>query len=111
MIPSSNKRRILPQRRFAETIRFEHPEGSSVIRYVGTIGRFPEGDVGEIFLNSEKLGTSADTNARDAAVAVSLALQYGCPLATLRKAVTRDTAGKPSGPIGRFLDMIEESPK
>lgn len=109
MIPVANKRRILPQRRFAETISFAHPEGSSVIRYIGTIGRFDDGAVGEIFLNSQKLGTSTDTNARDAAVAVSLALQYGCPLATIRKALTRDASGQPSGPIGRFLDMIEET--
>lgn len=110
MTPTANKRRTLPQRRFAETVAFDHAEGANSIKYIGTIGRFENGDVGEIFLNSMKLGTSSDTNARDAAVAVSLALQYGCPLATIRKALTRDASGQPSGPIGRFLDMIEETP-
>jgi hypothetical protein len=47
-------------------------------------------------------------NARDAAVAVSLLLQHGCPVDTLRRALTRDSDGSASGPLARALDLLAE---
>jgi hypothetical protein len=51
-------------------------------------------------------GSQSDANARDAAVAASLALQFGCPLETLRHALLRDSHGWPSTPLGAAVDNI-----
>jgi len=42
----------------------------------------------------------------DAAISASLALQHGCPLETLRRAVLRDPRGAPSTSLGAALDAI-----
>jgi hypothetical protein len=42
----------------------------------------------------------------DAAIAASLALQYGCPVETLRKALCRDVRGNATGPLGVAIDML-----
>jgi len=49
-------------------------------------------------------------NARDGAIAASLALQFGCPLETLRRALCRDSQDRASGPLGAALDAIAERP-
>lgn len=95
-------RKQLPQRRAAETVAFEH-DG---VRYVGTLGRFSDGTAAEVFMNSSKIDTSSDINARDAAIAASLALQYGCPVETLQHALARKPDGSAMGPLGKFLDLI-----
>jgi hypothetical protein len=92
----------LPNRRGHELLDFEH--GS--IRYPAGIGRFEDGRPAEIFLNTAKHGTAVDVNARDAAVAASLLLQYGCPADTLSRALTRNSDGSASGPLARALDLL-----
>jgi ribonucleoside-diphosphate reductase alpha chain len=78
------------------------------LRYTATVSRFPDGRVAEIFLQNHKPGSQSDSNARDSAIAASLALQFGCPLETLQRAVLRDSAGRPSTPLGCALDLIAE---
>ena len=75
-------------------------------RYTATIGRHADGTIGEIFLQSRKPGSQSDSNARDAAVAASLALQHGCPLETLQRALLRDSHDHPSTPLGAVVDII-----
>jgi hypothetical protein len=41
-------------------------------------------------------------------VAASLALQHGCPLETLQRALLRDSHGRPSTPLGAAVDIILE---
>ncbi len=72
---SRSSRQRLPQRRRSETFELE----VSGLRYTTTVGYFSDGRIGEIFLQNHKPGSQSDANARDAAVAASLALQYGCP--------------------------------
>jgi hypothetical protein len=79
------------------------------LRYTATISRFETGEIAEIFLQNAKPSSQSDVNARDSAVAASLALQHGCPLETLRRALLRDPRGKASSPLGTALDLIEES--
>jgi hypothetical protein len=95
-------RRRLPDRRSASSFEFE--VGS--LRYTATVGRFPDGRIGEIFLQNHKPGSQSDANARDSAIAASLALQFGCPLETIRRALLRDSHGRPSTPLGAALDII-----
>jgi ribonucleoside-diphosphate reductase alpha chain len=73
-----------------------------------TVSRFIDGRIGEIFLQNHKPGSQSDSNARDAAVAASLALQFGCPLEVLRRALLRDAPGRPSTPLGAALDQLAE---
>src|SRR4051794_23071904 len=94
----------LPNRREHELLDFEH----GGIRYIASVGRFSDGQLAEIFLNTAKHGTGVDVNARDAAVAASLLLQHGCPAERLRQALTRNSDGSASGPLARALDLLAE---
>lgn len=95
-------RQSLPDRRPSETLEFEH-EGH---KYRGSVSYDRRGKPLEIFLTTGKPGTGVETVSRDAAVAVSLALQHGTPLETLRKAITRLDDGRPAGPLGVLLDAV-----
>lgn len=95
---------MLPHRRETQTFAFEH-DG---LKFTASVGLYPDERIGEVFLNCVKLGTAADNNARDAAIAVSIALQHGVPLGTLRHAMTRNADGAPSSPIGHLLDILEQ---
>lgn len=94
-------RQRLPNRRAHELLVFEH-KGH---RYHGGIGRFATGAVAELFVNSSKVGSAVEGTAQEAALAVSLALQHGCPLETITHAMTRN--GVALGPVGSFLLAIE----
>jgi hypothetical protein len=95
-------RNRLPNRRSAEASELAFGQ----LHYTYTAGRFPDGSVGEIFLQSHKPGSQSDANARDAAVAASLALEYGCPLHGLQRALLRDAQGRPSTPLGTAIDHL-----
>jgi hypothetical protein len=82
----------LPNRRLASTFDIE----VAGLLYTCTVGRFSDGRIGEVFLQNHKPSSQSDSNARDAAVAASLALQHGCPLDVLRGALLRDSQGRPS---------------
>jgi hypothetical protein len=98
------ERQRLPDRRIHEVLEFEH----GGITYTAAAGRFENGNLAEIFLTTAMHGTAVDANARDAAVAASLLLQHGCHVDTLRKALTRNSDGSPSGPLARALDLLAE---
>jgi ribonucleoside-diphosphate reductase alpha chain len=97
-------REPLPHRRLAETFDFE----ISGLHYTCTIGRYPDGRLAEIFLQNTKAGSQSDGNARESAIAASLALQFGCPSETLRGAVLRNPNGSPCTPLGAALDHVAE---
>ena len=61
-------RQLLANRRHAESFSFE-VDG---LRFAGRISRFPDGRIGELFLNNHKAGNQSDTNARDAAIVLEL---------------------------------------
>jgi hypothetical protein len=96
------ERHRLPNRRASETFDIE----SQGLRFTATVSRFADGRVAEIFLQNHKAGSAAGINAQDAAVVCSLALQHGVPLATIRRALMRDSQGRASGPLAAALDFI-----
>jgi ribonucleoside-diphosphate reductase alpha chain len=98
----SAARSRLPDRREGEVFHFEH-QG---LHYTVGIGRYGHGPIGEVFLDSNKSGTAIQTYARDSAVILSLLLQHGCPIETIRHAMTRSSDGKAAGPIGALLDLL-----
>ena len=88
-------RERLRNRRLSETFTLE----AHGLRYLASFSRFDDGRVAEIFLQSQKPASQSDANARDSAIAASLALQYGCPLDVLRRALLRDAQGCASTPL------------
>lgn len=94
-------RRHLPNRREHELLTFEH-DGQ---RFTGGIGRFSDGTMAELFVNGSKFGSAAEASAQEAALVASLALQHGCPLITIRHALTRQ--GVAGGPLGALLLALD----
>jgi hypothetical protein len=97
-----SSRRRLPDRRACETFAIE----CAGLRYTSTVSRFIDGRLGEIFITNHKAGSAADTNARDAAIVCSIALQYGADIDTIRRALCRDARGNANGPLGAALDLL-----
>jgi hypothetical protein len=94
------QRRILPQRSAATT--FDLRFGG--VDFTATVGRFEDAALTEVFIDGLKAGSAIEAIARDAAILISLASQYGCPLSTLTKAITRNNDGTPQTIIGAVLD-------
>lgn len=103
-LPGRNalRRDHLPNRRPALSSSFER-DGA---RFEMTVGHYPDGRVGEIFLNADRANSTLDFLMSDAAILASLALQYGASLDELRHAVKRDVRGAAASPIGLALDQI-----
>jgi hypothetical protein len=97
-------RRKLPQRRRSETFGFE----CNGLRYTATASWFEDGTLGEVFLGNHRADSHADACAKDSAILASICLQFGAPLAVIRKALLRDSSGRPSTPIGCALDSLSE---
>ncbi|WP_338688289.1 hypothetical protein V5279_23540 [Bradyrhizobium sp. 26S5] len=77
---------------------FEH-EG---FRYRATASRFPDGTLAEIFLDTDKLDTPLQQNAETAALLVSLLLQHGVDVDTIRHSIR--------GPIAIAIELAEAPP-
>ena len=95
-------RRHLANRRLAETFELT----VAGLRYTCSVGRFPDGSVAELFLNNHKSNSAADTHARDSAIVFSIALQCGADPEVIRRALSRDSQGRASGPLATALDLI-----
>ena len=95
-------RRALANRRPAETFEFT----VAGLRYTCTVGWFPDGSIVELFLNNHKSNSAADTNGRDSAVVFSIAVQCGANPEVIRRALSRDSHGRATGPLGTALDLI-----
>jgi hypothetical protein len=67
-----------------------------------------DGRLAEIFISSHKPGSPIEATARDAAVTLSIALQFGANLETIRKALTKDHDGGPATAIRAALDAFVE---
>jgi hypothetical protein len=99
-------RERLPNRRRCETFNFDVFTSAAALHYTATVGYYADGRIGELFLNNHKSNSTADTNARDAAIAFSFAIQHGADPEEIRKALSRDSAGCASGPLGAALDRL-----
>jgi ribonucleoside-diphosphate reductase alpha chain len=86
----SNRER-LPNRRANSSFEFEF-EGH---HYRATAGRFPDGRLAEVFLDTGKLGTAVQLSADTAAILTSLLLQNGVAPDDIRHSV--------AGPIALAL--------
>lgn len=96
------ERRRLPDRRDSTTLRVAAGKMSMLV----TVGLYEDGTPGEVFTSDVKAGTEFDAMARDAAVLLSLSMQYGVPLDVIGHAVTRDRSGAPSSVMGALIDVL-----
>jgi len=62
-----------------------------------------------LFCDNHKAGSAIGTLVRDSAIAISVALQHGADLETIRRALCRDSQGRALGPIGAALDIIAKA--
>jgi hypothetical protein len=97
-------RERLPNRRASELFEVQSFELPFT---VGT-SNYPDGRLAEIFLNNHKAGSAAGIMANDLGVVCSIALQYGVPLAVIRRALSRDSQGRATSPLGIALDRVAE---
>jgi hypothetical protein len=74
-------RERLPNRRRCATGNFRH--GGT--RFTVCAGFYADGRLGEIFLSSDKPGSAVESLAHDAAVTLSIALQFGADLQTMAR--------------------------
>lgn len=86
-------REALPNRRATQTFKFEFAA---------------DGRPAEIFIDAGKVASGVQNVMRDGAILISLALQHGCPVETLRHAMTRDDVGAAASPLGALLDLVVE---
>jgi hypothetical protein len=99
-------RRQLPQRRSHELVDFEHAGH----RYTAGLGFFETGGLAEIFINVPgRSGSAIEAVARDAAILTSICLQPGASIETIRHALTRNSDGSASGPVGVALDLLSSA--
>jgi hypothetical protein len=99
------RRQLLPNRRRCESLEFRH----AGLDFTLAAGFYPDGRIAEIFLSSHKPGSPIEAIARDAAVTVSIALQFGAPIETIRAALTKDHDGSPATLLGTALDKLTEA--
>lgn len=95
-------RERLANRRASESLQFQH-DGQE---FVGSVSRYSDGRIAEIFIDGRKTNTHAGILARDSAIAASLAFQFGCPAHELRSALTRQENGAGAGPLAKLLDLV-----
>ena len=101
------ERRALPMRRHAET--FEIDFGGLNKSHTVTVGYYDDGSPGEVFINGGKSGEQVEAIARDGAVLLSIALQHGASLDTIKRALTRDGQDAPQSIVGAVVDRLTEN--
>ena len=99
-----NARRRLPHRRGAVALDIEHAGH----RYRMHVGYFPDGAVGEVFLDATKQNSMLDAFAADAAILLSLLLQHGALPAEIGHALRRSTNGGALSVRGALAKMTDK---
>jgi ribonucleoside-diphosphate reductase alpha chain len=95
-------RQRLANRRASETFAIT----AMNLKFTVTVSRYSDGRPAEVFITNHRAGSAAGVMASDGAIAASLALQYGCPIDVLSKALSRDSRGNPTSPLGVAIDLI-----
>ncbi len=95
-------RERLPDRRQAETLDLWHGDR----RYHLTVGEYPDGSPGEVFIHGARPGSDTDLLCDDIGVLLSRLLQYGDNPASLAAGVGRLGNGTPASIIGAVADVL-----
>jgi hypothetical protein len=92
----------LPNRRSSTFFNFT----SMDMDFTASFSRYADGNIAELFLDNHKAGSSIGTLVRDMAIVFSFAAQHGADIESIRRALGRDSAGQPLGPLSVALDII-----
>lgn len=95
----------LPDRRAAETIALEH-DGA---RFMVTIGFYPDGRPGEVFVHGARSGSGMDALLADACVVVSCLIQHGAVPGDLAASMGRLGDAQPASIIGAVIDLVADA--
>jgi hypothetical protein len=95
-------RERLDNRRASETFSLEH----TGLHYTVTTSRDRQRVIREAFISNHKRGTASDVAARDCGILISLCLQYGCPIETIARALSRNSDGSASGVAAAVIDRV-----
>jgi hypothetical protein len=100
-------RKVPPNRRASETITFKWPANSHrAPTYFVSSSKSDNGSIYEIFVASARPSSPMADVIRDASIIISLALQHGVDINTLRHSITRLNDNSAASIIGRALDLI-----
>src|SRR5262249_5200082 len=69
-------------------------------------GAYVDGTLGEVFLDAAKQNSALDAFAADAAILISLLLQYGASPAEIGHTLRRAPNGEPASLIGAVVDRL-----
>ena len=95
----------LPNRRWCSTKELHHHG----ISYHVTVGIYADGQPGEVFIDSAKIGSTMAHLVHDVAVLISIAMQHQVPLQVMSDAVARVGVGGPAHSVaGAVLDLLVE---
>jgi len=95
-------RQRLPDRRAAETVHLEH----GGMRFLVTIGFYPDGRAGEVFLHGMRSGSALDALLGDACLVVSCLIQHGAEPRQIANSMGRLGNSEPASIIGAVIDLI-----
>lgn len=95
-------REILPHKRQGESFPIEHVG----IRFRMHVSEYPDGRLGEVFLNAEKNESAVDAVGGDFAILISLLLQHGMTAAQIGHALRRGARGEPLSIAGTVVDFL-----
>lgn len=96
--PSRGSRRKLPSRVKGERVKFRILSSGGAYKFYLRKGEYPDGALGEIFIDCHKEGATFRGTMNAFAMAVSIGLQHGVPLSTFVDTFTF-TKFEPNGPL------------
>jgi hypothetical protein len=99
-----NPRHRPANRRAIETVAIHHENqffNLGLGRELLCVDRAQLGPVVEVFVNAEKVDTPVDTLVSDAAILMSLLIQYGHPIEEIAGSMKRNPDGSPASILGR----------
>ena len=95
-------RERLPSRRNHTLFDFK----SMDMDFTASVSRYPDSRISELFIDNHKAGSSVGTLVRDLAIVFSFAVQHGADAEAIRRALCRDSQGRPLGPLAAALDIL-----
>lgn len=95
-------RERLPGRRDGEAFAIEHLG----LRFRAQVSIYPDGRLGEVFIDAEKQHSTVGALGGDIAILISLLLQHGMHAAEIGHALNRDLRGNPQSIAGTIVDLL-----
>lgn len=92
----------LPNRRDSESFAIEHLG----LRFRVQVSIYPDGRLGEIFIDAEKQNSAVGALGGDVAILISLLLQHGMGAADIGHALNRDARGNAQSIVGTMVDLL-----